>query len=117
MKIQKKRNHQTIDTNHILTLEKALVNLMTQQAMILLRNHDYIVSQPINHKSNTSITSKQNYVDLMTRHRIKDICNIDNAMSLEKLVLLEEANAIYIELLGQQALNAHIAISMNSNKS
>jgi hypothetical protein len=42
------------------------MNPMNQQAMILLRNHDYIVSQPIDYRLNMFVTSEQNFVDLMT---------------------------------------------------
>jgi hypothetical protein len=35
---------------------------MNQQAMILLINHDYIVSQPINYGLNMFVASKQNSI-------------------------------------------------------
>jgi hypothetical protein len=36
--------------------------------MILLRNHDYIVSQTIDYRLDMFVTSKQKIVDLMTQH-------------------------------------------------
>ncbi len=78
------------DTNQIFTLEEASVNLMSQQVMILLRNHDYKVSQLIDHRWDLSITSKQNSIDLMTQHKIEDIYSVDNTKSSKLKVLLEE---------------------------
>jgi hypothetical protein len=107
-----------IDINQIVTLEEALVNLMSQHAMILLRNHDYIISQPINYRLNMFVTSKQNFVDLMTQRRIEEIYSVDNTRSLELEVLSKEPSALSTKLLGQRTLTiAHIAISMNSNRS
>jgi len=60
---------------------------MTQQAMILLKNHDYTISQPIDYRSNMFITSEQNFVNLMIQHMIEQICTVDNVRSLEELVL------------------------------
>jgi hypothetical protein len=57
--------------------------------MILLRNHDYIISQLVDYRSDMSITLEQNYVNMMTLHKTIFFCSVDNAMSLE-LVLLEE---------------------------
>jgi len=45
-----------MDTNQIVILEKASVNLMNRQAMILFRNHDYKASQPKNYTSYIFIT-------------------------------------------------------------
>ncbi len=54
----------------------------------------------------------------MIQHRTKEIYNVDNTKSLELEVLLEEPNAMFGELLGQQALTiTHIIISMNLNRS
>jgi hypothetical protein len=54
----------------------------------------------------------------MTQHKTKEIWNADNTKSLELEVLLKEPNAIFVELLGQQALTiAHIIINMNLNRS
>jgi hypothetical protein len=44
------------------------VNLMSQQAMVLLKNHEYIVSQLVDYRLDMFITSKQNFVNLMTQH-------------------------------------------------
>jgi hypothetical protein len=69
--------------------------------MILLRNHDYIVSQTMDYRLDMFVTSKQTFVDLMTQHMTNFFCNVDNTKSLELEVLLEEPNAIFVELLGQ----------------
>ncbi len=69
--------------------------------MILLRNHDYIVSQTMDYRLYMFVTSKQKFVDLMTQHMTNFFCNVDNTKSLELEVLLEEPNAIFVELLGQ----------------
>jgi hypothetical protein len=39
---------------------------MSQQVMKMFTNHDYIVSQSLDYGLNRFVTSKQNYVDLMT---------------------------------------------------
>lgn len=49
-----------MDTNKIVALEEALVNLMNQQAMILIKNYDHIVSQPIDYKLDMYVILKQN---------------------------------------------------------
>jgi hypothetical protein len=51
---------------------------MTQQFMILFKNHDYIVSQPIDYRSYTSITLKQNSINMVTQDRTKEICSVNN---------------------------------------
>ncbi len=43
--------------------------MMNQQAMILLKNRDYTVSQPVDYRLDMSITSKQNSIDLMIQHK------------------------------------------------
>jgi hypothetical protein len=45
--------------------------------MILLRDHNYIVSQSLDYKSNMFMTSKQNFVDLMAQNGTKEICSVD----------------------------------------
>jgi hypothetical protein len=42
------------------------MNLMSKQAMVLLKNHEYIFSQPIDYRLYMFVTSKQNFVNLMT---------------------------------------------------
>jgi hypothetical protein len=41
---------------------------MSKQDMVSLKNHEYIVSQLIDYRLNMSITSEQNFVDLMIQH-------------------------------------------------
>jgi hypothetical protein len=72
---------------------------MIQQVMILLKNHEYKVSQPIHYRSDTSITSEQNFVDLMTQHMTEEIFSVDNDESSNQLVLSKEPSAISIDLL------------------
>jgi hypothetical protein len=45
-----------IGIDHTITLKKTLVNLMSQQAMILLKYHNYVVSKSLDYKLNKSIT-------------------------------------------------------------
>jgi hypothetical protein len=73
---------------------------MNQQAMILLKNHDYTISQPVDYRLDMSITSKQNSIDLMIQHKAENIYNVDNTRSLELKVLLKKPSAIFAELLG-----------------
>jgi hypothetical protein len=60
------RTLEIIDIDQIITLEEPSMNLMNQQVMTLLINHDYIVSQLVNYGLDMSIGSKQNFIDLMT---------------------------------------------------
>jgi hypothetical protein len=76
------------------------MNMMNQQDMIVLKDYNHIVLQPVDYKLDMSIASKQNFVDLTTQHKIEEICNVDNIRSLEEFVLLEKPSAIPIELLG-----------------
>jgi hypothetical protein len=55
--LEEERALEIINTDEIFTLEEAIVNLMIQQAMTLLKNHEYTVSQLINYRSDTFITS------------------------------------------------------------
>jgi hypothetical protein len=89
-----------IDTDQIVTSEEALVNIMSQHVMILFKNHDYIVSQPIDCRLNMFVTSKQNFVDLMTQCRIEEIYIVDNTRSLKLEVLSKKPSAISTKLLG-----------------
>jgi hypothetical protein len=49
--------------------------------MILLRDHNYTLSQSLDYKSGRLMTLEQNYVDLMIQHRTKELCNVDNNMT------------------------------------
>ncbi len=49
-----------MDINKIVALEETLVNLMNQQAMILLKDYDHIVSQLVDYKSDMSVILEQN---------------------------------------------------------
>ncbi len=70
------------------------MNMMSQQAMILFRNCDYIVSQLVDCRLDMSITSKQNFVDLMIQHMTKKIFNVYNTRSSKLEVLSEKPSAI-----------------------
>jgi hypothetical protein len=68
--------------------------------MILLRDYDHTISQPVDYKSNMSITSKQNFVNLMIQHKTKEIYSVNNVRSSKERVLSKEPSAIFIRLLG-----------------
>jgi hypothetical protein len=86
--------------------------------MILLRDHNYIVSQSLDYKSHRHVTSKQNFIDMMTQHRIKKICSVNNTRSSYLKLSLKQPNATFTELLGHPALIvAHIHVSMNLERS
>jgi hypothetical protein len=86
--------------------------------MILLRNHDYTISQPVDYKLDMFVISNQNSVNLMIQHKIEEIYNVDNTKSSKLEMLLKKPNVISTKLLGQQALTiTHVIISMNSNRS
>jgi hypothetical protein len=74
------------------------MNMMSQQAMVLLKNHEYIVSQRVDYRLHMYVTLEQNFVNLMTQHMTEIFYNANNTKSLELKVLLEKPNAIYAEL-------------------
>jgi hypothetical protein len=41
--------------------------------MIIVTNHGYIVSQPLDYNTNRFVTSKQNYVDLMIQYGTEEV--------------------------------------------
>jgi hypothetical protein len=43
--------------------------------------HDYIVSQLLDYGVDKTVTLEQNVVDMMTQHRPKGICSVDNIRS------------------------------------
>ncbi len=47
-----------IDIDQIVASKETSINLMSQQVMKIFTDHDYIVSQSLDYKSNKSITSK-----------------------------------------------------------
>jgi hypothetical protein len=54
------KDHKTtdiIDIDQIVTSKETSLNLMSQQVMILLRDHNYTISQSLNYKSNRFVTS------------------------------------------------------------
>jgi len=58
--------------------------------------------------------SKQNFVDMMTQHRLKRICSVDNTRSLDSEMSSELPNASCTKFFGQQVFNvAHVDVSMN----
>jgi len=67
---------------------------MNQIGMILLKDHDYKISQPIDYKLDMFVTLEQNFVDLMVQHMTKEICSVDNIKSSKLEVLLKELSAI-----------------------
>jgi hypothetical protein len=71
----------SIDIDWILTSKEVLVNLMSQQAMILFRNHGYTILQLVDYRLDFSITLEQNFVDLMIQHKTKEIYNVNNTKS------------------------------------
>ncbi len=48
---KEERTSKIINIDEILASYEASMNLMSQQTMILLKNHNYIVSQLLNYKS------------------------------------------------------------------
>ncbi len=63
-----------------------------------------------------SITLKRNFDDLMTQHRIKEVCNVDNTKSLDLKLSLEKPIATFKKIIGQHAfIVACVFVSMNFN--
>ncbi len=86
--------------------------MMSQQVMKIFIDYDYTISQSLDYRSYKFITLKQNYIDLMTQHSIKEVCNIDNNKSSK------QSSATSTKFLGQLALIVtHIIVNMNSIKS
>ncbi len=71
----------SIDTDQIFTSKEVLVNLMSQQVMILFRNHCYTILQLVDYRLDFSVTLEQNFVDLMIQHKTKEIYNVNNTRS------------------------------------
>jgi len=54
---------------------------------------------------------------MMTQHRIKEVCSVDNTMSPNLELSSKKPSAMSIEFRGQQALTiAHVVVSMNFNR-
>jgi len=53
-----------------------------------------IISHSFDYGSNNSITSKQNFIDLMTQHAIEKVYSVDNTRSLDSKMTLKKPNAI-----------------------
>ncbi len=51
------RTSEIIDIDHIAALEKTSMDMMNQHVMILFRDHNYIVSQLIDYKSDMYVIS------------------------------------------------------------
>ncbi len=61
--------------------------------------------------------SHQNSIDLITQHKIKEVCNVNNTRSLNIEMSLEKPNAMSTKFLCQHVLTiAHVAVNMNFNK-
>ncbi len=56
MKIQKKSNIRDHKTDQTIISKEASVNLMSQQYMILFKDYDHTVSQPVNYKLDMYVT-------------------------------------------------------------
>ncbi len=63
------------------------MNLMSQSTMILSKDHDSTISQPIDYKLDMFLTLKQKFVNLMTQHMTQEICNVNNTKSSKLEVL------------------------------
>jgi hypothetical protein len=60
--------------------------------------------------------SEQNFVDLMTQHRLKEICNVDNTSSSNLEMSSELSNATSTEFTCHQLLIVtHVGVKMNFN--
>jgi hypothetical protein len=55
--------------------------------MILSKDHDSTISQPIDYKLDMFLTLKQKFVNLMTQHMTQEICNVNNTKSSKLEVL------------------------------
>jgi hypothetical protein len=62
---------------------------MSQHVMKIFRDHDYIVSQSLDYRSDKFVTLEQNFVDLMIQHRTKEVCSVDNTTSSDLELSLE----------------------------
>jgi hypothetical protein len=49
-----------IGVDHTIVLEEASINLMSQQVMKEFKNHDYIISRPLDYGLDKFVTSKEN---------------------------------------------------------
>jgi hypothetical protein len=74
--------------------------MISQRVMNKYSNHDYINSQLLDCGVDKSLTSEQNYVDLMTPHRLERIYNLDNTMSSYSEMSSKLPSATSIEFLG-----------------
>jgi len=53
-----------------------------------------IVSHSFDYGSNKSITSKQNFINLMTQHTIEKVYGVDNTRSLDSKMTLKKPSVI-----------------------
>ncbi len=66
--------------------------------------------------SSMFVTSKRNFDDLMTQHRIEEVYNVDNTKSLDLELSLEKPIATFLKIIGQHAfIVACVVVSMNFN--
>jgi hypothetical protein len=49
--------------------------------MILLKDHNYTISQSLDYKADRQVTSKKTFVNMMTQHSIEGIYSVDNTRS------------------------------------
>jgi hypothetical protein len=84
---------------------------------LFTKNCDYIISQSLDYGSIKFVTSEQNFADLMTQHRIEEVCSVNNIRSSDLQLSLEKPSAMSIKFLGQHAFTiTHVAISMDFHR-
>jgi hypothetical protein len=77
-------------------------------------DHDYVNLQLLEYGVDKLVTSKQNFVDMMTQHRSKGICNVDNIRPLDSRVSSKLPNATSKEFFGQHVfIVAHLDVNVN----
>ncbi len=103
----------TIGTNQSTVSKKALVNMINQQVINKYPNHDYVDLQLLDYGVDKSMTSKQNFVDLMTQHGLEGVYKVDNTKSSNLGVSSELPSATSTQLFGQQVfIVAHVNVSV-----
>jgi hypothetical protein len=73
---------------------------MNQQVMKFFTYHNYIVSHLLDYGLNRFVSSKQNFVNMMTQHRIEEIGSVDNIKSLDLEMSLKKPNATSTKFIG-----------------
>ncbi len=73
---------------------------MNQHVMKIFTDHDYIVSQSLDYRSDKFVTLEQNFVDLMIQHKKEKVCSVDNTMSSDLELSSEQPSATFTKLIG-----------------